>query len=92
MNEITPIDSNGNPYPIKVNEDELKKRIDPLSYDVLRKAATRLPSLVSTQIAKKLEFINARHVMPNYLDQKQSFILVAAGLHFMHRVKKMQLN
>ena len=25
MNEITPIDSNGNPYPIKVNEDELKK-------------------------------------------------------------------
>jgi len=42
MNEITPIDSNGNPYPIKVNEDELKKRVDPLSYDVLRKAATEV--------------------------------------------------
>jgi len=40
MNEITPINSNGNPYPIKVNEDELKKRVDPLSYAVLRKAAT----------------------------------------------------
>jgi len=25
MNEITPINSSGNPYPIKVDEDELKK-------------------------------------------------------------------
>jgi peptide-methionine (R)-S-oxide reductase len=40
MNEITPINSNGNPYPIKVDEEELKKRVDPLSYAVLRKAAT----------------------------------------------------
>ena len=40
MNEIAPINSNGNPYPIKVNEEELKKRVDPLSYAVLRKAAT----------------------------------------------------
>ena len=42
MNEITPINSNGNPYPIKVNEDEFKKRVDSLSYDVLRKAATEV--------------------------------------------------
>ena len=40
MNEITPIDSNGKPYPVKINEEELKSRTDQLSFDVLRKAAT----------------------------------------------------
>ena len=40
MNEITEINSKGNTYPIKVDEEELKKRVDPLSFDVLRKAAT----------------------------------------------------
>ena len=40
MNEITDINSKGVAYPIKVNEEELKNRVDPLSFDVLRKAAT----------------------------------------------------
>jgi peptide-methionine (R)-S-oxide reductase len=40
MNEITEINSKGVAYPIKVNEEELKDRVDPLSFDVLRKAAT----------------------------------------------------
>jgi peptide-methionine (R)-S-oxide reductase len=40
MNEITQINSKGVAYPIKLNEEELKDRVDPLSYDVLRKAAT----------------------------------------------------
>ena len=40
MNEITQINSKGAAYPIKVNEEELKARVDPLSFDVLRKAAT----------------------------------------------------
>ena len=40
MNEITPIDSKGIPYKVKVDEEDLKKRVDPLSFDVLRKAAT----------------------------------------------------
>ena len=40
MNEITEINSKGSAYPIKVDEEELKKRVDPLSFDVLRKAAT----------------------------------------------------
>jgi peptide-methionine (R)-S-oxide reductase len=40
MNEITQINSKGVAYTIKVNEEELKDRVDPLSFDVLRKAAT----------------------------------------------------
>lgn len=40
MNEITQINSKGVAYPVKVDEEELKSRIDPLSFDVLRKAAT----------------------------------------------------
>ena len=40
MNEINQINSKGVAYPIKVDEDELKNRVDPLSFDVLRKAAT----------------------------------------------------
>jgi peptide-methionine (R)-S-oxide reductase len=40
MNEITEINSKGSAYPIKVDEEELKKRVDSLSFDVLRKAAT----------------------------------------------------
>ena len=43
MNEISPINSKGVAYPIKVNEDELKNRVDPLSFDVLRNAATETP-------------------------------------------------
>jgi len=30
-------------YPVQVNDDELKARLDPLSYDVLRNAATERP-------------------------------------------------
>ena len=40
MNEVTQINSKGAAYPIKVNEEELKARVDPLSFDVLRNAAT----------------------------------------------------
>ena len=40
MNEITQINSKGVAYPVKLDEEELKSRIDPLSFDVLRKAAT----------------------------------------------------
>ena len=40
MNEITDVNSKGVAYPIKVNEEELKNRVDPLSFYVLRKAAT----------------------------------------------------
>jgi len=43
MNEITQINSKGVAYPVKVNEDELKKRVDPLSFSVLRKADTEAP-------------------------------------------------
>jgi len=40
MNEITPINSKGQPYKVSIDDTELKKRVDPLSYDVLRKSAT----------------------------------------------------
>jgi len=43
MNEITEVNSKGVAYPVKVNEDELKQRVDPLSFDVLRKADTEAP-------------------------------------------------
>ncbi|NDI25227.1 MAG: peptide-methionine (R)-S-oxide reductase, partial [Actinobacteria bacterium] len=40
MDEITGINSKGQPYKVKIDEAELKSKIDPLSFDVLRKAAT----------------------------------------------------
>ncbi|MEY2951353.1 MAG: hypothetical protein RL622_430, partial [Actinomycetota bacterium] len=30
-------------YPVKINETELAEKIDPLSYDVLRRAGTERP-------------------------------------------------
>jgi peptide-methionine (R)-S-oxide reductase len=32
-----------NNYPVKINEAELKEKLDPLSYEVLRNAATERP-------------------------------------------------
>ena len=40
MEEIKSVNSNGKPYKVKVNEEELKNRVDQLSNDVLLKAAT----------------------------------------------------
>ncbi|NDI11371.1 MAG: peptide-methionine (R)-S-oxide reductase, partial [Actinobacteria bacterium] len=40
MDEITGINSKGQPYKVKIDEAELKSKVDPLSFDVLRKAAT----------------------------------------------------
>lgn len=40
MNEITQVNSSGQAYPVVVDEAELKNRVDPLSYSVLRQAAT----------------------------------------------------
>jgi len=35
-----------NNYPVKINEAELKEKLDPLSYEVLRNAATERPFTV----------------------------------------------
>ncbi len=40
MDEIKPINSKGDLYKVQIDEQELASRIDPLSFDVLRKAAT----------------------------------------------------
>ena len=40
MDEITGINSKGQPYKVKIDEAELKSKVDPLSFDVLRKSAT----------------------------------------------------
>lgn len=40
MDEITPTNSKGDLYKIQVDEQELATRVDSLSFDVLRKAAT----------------------------------------------------
>ena len=40
MHEISPNNHAGQTYPVKIDEIELKNRVDELSYAVLRKAAT----------------------------------------------------
>ncbi|HCP72490.1 MAG TPA: peptide-methionine (R)-S-oxide reductase, partial [Actinobacteria bacterium] len=40
MHELTSDNSKGQPYPVKIDESDLKNRVDELSYAVLRKAAT----------------------------------------------------
>ena len=40
MHEISPNNHAGQKYPVKIDEIELKNRVDELSYAVLRKAAT----------------------------------------------------
>ena len=92
MNEITDVNSKGVAYPIKVNEEELKNRVDPLSFDVLRKAATEAASLGSTPTAKLLVFINVKRVLQSCLDLTQNFIPDAVGHLFMNQPKRMRLN
>ena len=38
--DITPTRPDGTPYPVQLDEAELKRRLDPLSYAVLRQAGT----------------------------------------------------
>ena len=38
--DISPIRPDGTPYPVQLDEAELKRRLDPLSYQVLRHAGT----------------------------------------------------
>jgi peptide-methionine (R)-S-oxide reductase len=40
MDEITPVNSKGDLYKVQIDEQELASRVDPLSFDVLRKSAT----------------------------------------------------
>jgi peptide-methionine (R)-S-oxide reductase len=40
MDELTEINSKGQPYKVKIDAAELRSRIDQLSFDVLRKSAT----------------------------------------------------
>ena len=40
MHELTSDNSKGQPYPVKIDESDLKNPVDELSYAVLRKAAT----------------------------------------------------
>jgi hypothetical protein len=62
-----------------INEDELKARLDPLSYEVLRNGATERPFTGDTQIQIKSEAIVAKHVALNYLKARLSFIQDVAG-------------
>jgi peptide-methionine (R)-S-oxide reductase len=41
--EITSIKPDGTPYPVALDENELRQRLDAISYDVLRRAGTERP-------------------------------------------------
>lgn len=41
--DISSTKPDGTPYPVQVDEGELKERLDPLSYHVLRQASTEAP-------------------------------------------------
>ena len=42
MIEITPNKPDGSAYPVKINESELAKNVDPLSFEVLRRGGTEV--------------------------------------------------
>ena len=42
MIEITPNKPDGSAYPVKINETELAKKVDPLSFEVLRRGGTEV--------------------------------------------------
>ncbi|MEY4380049.1 MAG: peptide-methionine (R)-S-oxide reductase [Actinomycetota bacterium] len=42
MIEITPNKPDGSAYPVKINEAELAKKVDPLSFEVLRRGGTEV--------------------------------------------------
>jgi peptide-methionine (R)-S-oxide reductase len=42
MIEITPNKPDGSAYPVKINESELAKKVDPLSFEVLRRGGTEV--------------------------------------------------
>lgn len=79
MHEIAPDNLAGQPYPVKIDEIELKNRVDELSYAVLRKAATETAFTGEYTDTETIEFINAKHALPNCSDRIQNFIQDAAG-------------
>lgn len=42
MIEVTPNKPDGSAYPVKIDEAQLQKKLDPLSYEVLRKGGTEV--------------------------------------------------
>ena len=42
MIEITPNKPDGSAYPVKINDSELAKKVDPLSFEVLRRGGTEV--------------------------------------------------
>ncbi len=42
MIEITPDKPDGSAYPVKINDSELAKKVDPLSFEVLRRGGTEV--------------------------------------------------
>ena len=42
MIEISPNKPDGSAYPVKINESELAKKVDPLSFEVLRRGGTEV--------------------------------------------------
>jgi peptide methionine sulfoxide reductase MsrB len=66
-------------YPVKIDETELAQKLDPLSYDVLRNAATERP-------------FTGEYTAMNCLEVKQSFIQAADGHLFTLQQLMMRLS
>ena len=79
-----------NEYPVKIDEQALAARIDPLSYNVLRKAATEQAFTGEYTDIETVGVYNAKPAPPNYLEVRQSFTQVVAGHLFMRHLQMMQ--
>ena len=79
-------------YPVKIDEAELAKRVDPLSYAVFVMQQPKLPLPVNTPRPRRLVFTSAKRAAPNCLEVKPSFIQAADGHLFMHQLKTMPLS
>ena len=71
-------------YPVKINESELKSRLDPLSYEVLRNAATERPFTGEFTDTDKIGVYKCKACSAELFKSETSFILAADGRPFMH--------
>jgi hypothetical protein len=92
MNEITSVNSNGDLYPVKIDEEELKSRTDPLSFDVLRKSATESAFSGEYTDTETIGVYKCKACFAEYLGPIVNFTLAVDGHLFIRQQRMMQLN
>ena len=92
MNEITPINSKGQPYKVKIDEAELKGRVDRLSFDVLRKSDTEAAFTGEYTDSESIGVYKCKACTAELFRSDTKFTPAVVGHLFINQQLKMQLS